>query len=82
MAQIRINILAREMEVKSRVILDALTAVGFTEHKTHSSAIEEDVAERVRRHLRGERLAPAAAPTPAAETAAPAAPAPRTRAEA
>jgi translation initiation factor IF-2 len=74
MKKVRINDLAREMEVKSKVILDTLTAVGYTEHKTHSSAIEEDVAERVRRYLRGESLEPAGAA--AADTSAPAAVAP------
>src|ERR1700757_961383 len=49
--KIRINDLARELEVKARVILDALPEVGVTEKKTHSSSIEEDEAERVRRHF-------------------------------
>ena len=48
MSKVRINDLARELEVKSRSILDALTAVGVTEKKTHSSSIEEDEAEKVR----------------------------------
>jgi translation initiation factor IF-2 len=48
MSTVRINELARELEVKSREILDALTAVGVTEKKTHSSSIETDEAERVR----------------------------------
>ncbi|MGH9479042.1 MAG: translation initiation factor IF-2 N-terminal domain-containing protein, partial [Terriglobales bacterium] len=65
MAKIRINILARELEVKSQVILDALTAVGYTEKKTHSSAVEEEDAERVRRYLRGEAPEPAYAAAPA-----------------
>ena len=52
MGKIRINDLARELEVKSRVILEALPAVGFTERKTHSSAVEEEVADRVRRYIR------------------------------
>jgi translation initiation factor IF-2 len=39
MSKVRINDLARELEVKSRSILDALTAVGVTEAKTHSSSI-------------------------------------------
>ena len=76
MANIRINDLARELEVKSKVILDALTAVGFTEKKTHSSAVDESVAERVRRHLRGESEPEAAAPEPA-----PATPQPEAKAE-
>src|SRR6202453_1940660 len=51
MNKVRINDLARELEVKSRAILDALTAVGVTEKKTHSSSLEEDEAERVRQHF-------------------------------
>src|ERR1700753_3131766 len=49
--KIRINDLARELEVKAKVILDALPEVGVTEKKTHSSSIEEDEAERVRKHF-------------------------------
>ena len=48
MSKVRINDLARELEVKSKAILDVLTAVGVTEKKTHSSSLEEDEAERVR----------------------------------
>jgi translation initiation factor IF-2 len=56
MSKVRINDLARELEVKSRSILDALTAVGVTEKKTHSSSIEEDEAEKVRGYFsRGTR---------------------------
>ena len=51
MSKVRINDLARELEVKSRAILDALTEVGVTEKKTHSSSLEEDEAERVRGHF-------------------------------
>ncbi len=53
MSKIRINDLARELEVKSKAILDALTEVGVTEKKTHSSSLEEHEADKVRRHLRG-----------------------------
>src|SRR5882672_7441358 len=49
--KIRINDLARELEVKSKAILDVLDEVGVTEKKTHSSSIEEDEAERVRKHF-------------------------------
>src|ERR1700742_1046423 len=49
--KIRINDLARELEVKSKAILDALDAVGVVEKKTHSSSIEEDEAERVRKYF-------------------------------
>jgi translation initiation factor IF-2 len=56
MTKVRINDLARELEVKSNAILDALKAVGVTEKKTHSSSIEEDEAEKVRGHInRGSR---------------------------
>ncbi len=55
MSKVRINDLARELEVKSRSILDALTAVGVTEPKTHSSSIEADEAEKVRVYLNGRR---------------------------
>ncbi len=48
MSKVRINDLARELEVKSREVLDALTQVGVTEKKTHSSSLEYDEAERVR----------------------------------
>src|SRR5947207_14484660 len=51
MSKIRINDLARELEVKSRAILDALTEVGVTEKKTHSSSLEEHEAALVRKHL-------------------------------
>jgi translation initiation factor IF-2 len=53
MSKVRINDLARELEVKSRSILDALTAVGVTEPKTHSSSIEADEAEKVRGYFKG-----------------------------
>ena len=45
MSKVRINDLARELEVKSRAILDTLPIVGVTEKKTHSSSLEEHEAE-------------------------------------
>jgi translation initiation factor IF-2 len=48
MSKVRINDLARELEVKSKSVLDALAQVGITEKKTHSSSLEDDEAERVR----------------------------------
>jgi hypothetical protein len=69
MSKIRINDLARELEVKSREILDVLTTVGVTEKKTHSSSLEDFEADLVRKHLRGRSdAAPSAAKT-AARTA-------------
>ncbi len=50
MGKIRINELARELEVKAHEILDLLPELGVTEKKTHSSSIDEDVALKLRRH--------------------------------
>src|ERR1700757_761527 len=70
MSKVRINDLARELEVKSKSILDALTAVGVTEKKTHSSSIEENEAEQVRAFLtRGSRPASSAKPAQEAKPA-------------
>src|SRR5579862_2619755 len=51
MNKIRINELARELEVKAHEILDRLPGLGVTEKKTHSSSIDEDVAIKLRRIL-------------------------------
>src|SRR5215469_8019970 len=73
MSKIRINELARELEVKPNVILDVLPELGFHEKKTHSSSLDDDVALAVRR-----RLAPHAAENglAVAETEPPAVPPP------
>src|ERR1700732_1339792 len=52
MSKVRINDLARELEVKSKAILDSLPVVGVTEKKTHSSSLEEHEAEKVRGYFR------------------------------
>ncbi len=52
MSKVRINDLARELEVKSKSILDTLPLVGVTEKKTHSSSLEEHEAEKVRVYIR------------------------------
>ncbi|HEY1462234.1 MAG TPA: translation initiation factor IF-2 [Terriglobales bacterium] len=54
MSKVRINDLARELEVKSRAILDSLPEIGVTEKKTHSSSLEDHEAEKVRVYLRSE----------------------------
>ena len=59
--QVRINELARELEVKAKAIIDLLAQYGVTEKKTHSSSIPADVAEKVRNHLHGLADAEAAA---------------------
>jgi translation initiation factor IF-2 len=64
--QIRINELARELEVKAKAIIDFLPEAGVSEKKTHSSSIDVDVAEKVRRHFRAAADAEAAAEAVAA----------------
>src|SRR3990172_1783670 len=49
--QIRINELARELEVKAKAVIDYLPEAGVTEKKTHSSSIDLSAAERVRKHF-------------------------------
>src|SRR4051794_41139747 len=51
MKKIRINELARELEVKPGIILDLLPELGVQEKKTHSSSIEEDTALALRERL-------------------------------
>jgi translation initiation factor IF-2 len=53
MSKMRINELARELEVKPGVILDLLPELGVHDKKTHSSTIDEDVAGVVRERLAG-----------------------------
>src|SRR5208283_377691 len=48
MSKVRINDLARELEVKPRAIIDVLSEVGVEGVKTHSSSLEADEAEKVR----------------------------------
>lgn len=57
MKKIRINELARELEVKPNVIIDMLPELGVAEKKTHSSSIDEDVALIVRSRLGSDRPA-------------------------
>lgn len=83
--QIRINELARELEIKAKVLIDYLPEIGVAEKKTHSSSLDLDHAELVRKHFHAvaaeEAAAEAAkeaakkgvkpAPRPAAPAAAP-----------
>ncbi|HEU5409517.1 MAG TPA: translation initiation factor IF-2 [Candidatus Acidoferrales bacterium] len=57
--QIRINELARELEIKAKVLIEYLPEIGVTEKKTHSSSLEHDQAEKVRRHFRAQEDAEA-----------------------
>ncbi|MGC1688033.1 MAG: translation initiation factor IF-2 N-terminal domain-containing protein, partial [Candidatus Acidiferrales bacterium] len=89
--QIRINELARELEIKAKVLIDYLPEIGVTEKKTHSSSIDVDHAVLVRKHFRqladdeaaeeAEKQAKAAAAKsrPAAKPAAPPPPPPPAR---
>src|ERR1700739_596754 len=58
MSKIRINELARQLEVKSREVIDKLHELGIAEKVTHSSSIDEDKADQLRRYYSGESHAP------------------------
>ncbi|MCI0356692.1 MAG: translation initiation factor IF-2 N-terminal domain-containing protein, partial [Acidobacteria bacterium] len=70
MEKVRINDLARELEVKSKEVLDFLPEIGVSEKKTHSSSIEPEEAEKVRQHFRGQADAAREAASRAAKAAA------------
>src|ERR1700722_5780836 len=53
MSKIRINELARQLEVPSHAIIDMLPELGVAEKKTHSSSVDEPVAEIIRQRGRG-----------------------------
>src|SRR5258705_12064951 len=56
--KVRINELARELEVKPNKILELLPELGVAEKKTHSSSIDEDVAIVVKQRLVGDGVGP------------------------
>ena len=51
MRKIRINELARECEQPNSAIIAVLPQFGVTDKKTHSSSIDDDVADQIRRHF-------------------------------
>ncbi len=53
MSKIRINELARQLEVKSREVIEKLQELGIAEKVTHSSSIDDDMAERLRVYYAG-----------------------------
>ena len=53
MSKIRINELARQLEIPSHTLIDMLPEFGITEKKTHSSSIDDNVAELIRKRLAG-----------------------------
>lgn len=67
--QVRVNDLARELQVRAKEIIDLLPEFGVTEKKTHSSDIPADAAEKVRK-----RINPSANAAVDPETTAPAGP--------
>src|SRR5262245_43606583 len=83
MSKIRINELARELEVKPNIILDLLPELGVADKESPSSSLDADVALAIRRRVQGESAhgpdeaaaAPEAAPEaphPVARESAPA----------
>ena len=68
MSKIRINELARDLEVKPIRILELLPELGVVDKKTHSSSLDDDLADLVRRQF-GVEVAPRPAPQPEAEAA-------------
>ena len=71
MSKIRINELARELEVKPNVILDLLPELGVHDKKTHSSSLDDDVALQVRHRLRFAGEGASYSPPPAEAELAP-----------
>jgi hypothetical protein len=52
MANIRINELARELAVKSNAVLEYLAAIGTPNKQSHSSVLDDGLADKVRKHFR------------------------------
>lgn len=71
MGKIRINDLARELEVKSKAIVDYLPEIGIIDKRSHSSALDDEQAGQVRAHFRAAREPSG---VPVAVEAAPASP--------
>ena len=71
MSKVRINDLARELEVKSKQVLDILAELGMGAGKTHSSSLEEDEANKVRAHFTHGARTNAHAGTASSRNAAP-----------
>jgi translation initiation factor IF-2 len=79
MGKIRINELARELEVKSNVVIEYLTELGIHDKKSHSSALDDDLADKVRAHFHagGESVIEAVEEAPAPAPPAPVVEAPQ-----
>lgn len=57
-AKVRINDLAKELELKSRQVLECLPLLGIAGVKTHSSSLEDWEAARVRVHFEPSSVSP------------------------
>jgi translation initiation factor IF-2 len=55
MAKVRINDLAKELEVKSRQVLDCLPLLGISDIKTHSSSLEYWEVAKVKEYFPNSR---------------------------
>ena len=64
----RINELARELEVKAKAILEYLAEIGIDDKRSHSSAIDEELAKKVTAHF--QRIGAEESSVPAVETEA------------
>src|ERR1700712_5431629 len=69
MSKIRINELARQLEVKSREVIEKLHELGIAEKVTHSSSIDDDMADKLRRYYAGDGSVRVRPPRTAAEIA-------------
>ena len=74
MAKIKVHEIAKEFEIKSSEVIEALAGLGI-EGKTASSGLEDDQADAVRKKLSG-KSAPAEKPAAKTEKKSAAAPAP------
>ena len=69
MSKIRINELARQLEVPSHEIVELLPSLGVTEKKTHSSSLDDHIADLVRAHFGANGAGAGRAAAAAAEAA-------------
>src|SRR5580698_423701 len=54
MSKIRINELARELEVKPSIIIELLPELGVHDKKTHSSSLDDDLVFKIRFQITGD----------------------------
>jgi hypothetical protein len=51
MGKIRLNELARELEIRSNEIIEYLIELGIPDKRSHSSALDDELANKVRDHF-------------------------------